>query len=516
MGRMVITYLVVTGIGGAAVLAMPWLIAIGLVLLIIPGLILALMPSAFCYGLAFAAIWFPLRRIFGQGEAAVIAVVGTFALFWMVPDAGNRATEARYNAEHASDHLPSAPIALSGDIRLESATLLSERDREKTDRRAAPLQARYDHARCQAVCAALLFARGVTSVTITTSQTDATTPQPLSPDAATFRLEPRAGCTAPIEQRLDYKQFGPGTPGALKDDWKLRLSTGECVVVGPPVTQADFILLATHFKTPMTATYEQRPKALGARPVTVRRFEIFHAGKSLLRSTLAEATRLYQPLFYGPVDDGYRRFDFAWGDVGEPHTELDEIALLALLAEHTSLQVTPDDQIAARVRERIGQLLDNPAIPASNPGFTLTDRFFKAMADDGAPEADVALLTRMIGDDRFVAFDGIWAPAAQLGPRLEALRAPIVARLRRADPTTQGALSQLGGVLGRLPPDRRRAGSAVPHGAGRGIGPARDGAAGTRGAVRAPAAGSSRLAHGAGTDRVAGGVDPEARQPLGH
>jgi hypothetical protein len=455
VSRFIILYLVVTGIGTAIVLAAPWLVIIGFALLIVPGLILSLLPSAFGYGLVFALCWFPLQALIGKRIAAAAALAATFTLFWVLPMQGNAATQARYLAEGATDHLPAAPIALAGDIRMESDALFSEQDREPVDRpvpaNIAPRADGTARTRCSALCAALLFTPGVTSVTMTSRRVDARTPQPLSPDALTFRLVPHADCKAPIQPWFGFDQFGEGKLRALEDDWKLRLSTRDCIVAEAPMAKADIVLLATRFVTPLPPTTKVREKPFEVRRVDVTRLEIFdRAGRSLLRSTQARAKRLIQPLFVAPeggLSDFH--FDFASTPFGKRYAEFDP---MALLATHTTLQTRPDPKVADAVRVRLGELLDDRSIPASDPGFGLVGRFLKAMADDGAPAADVVLLVRLIGDDRVVDFNGLWAPARMLGPRLEELRAPAVARLRRADPATQRPLRTLGGVLGGLPP----------------------------------------------------------------
>lgn len=51
------TYLMITGIGAFLALAMPGLVMLGLFMLILPGLILGMMPTAFIYGVIFAVGW---------------------------------------------------------------------------------------------------------------------------------------------------------------------------------------------------------------------------------------------------------------------------------------------------------------------------------------------------------------------------------------------------------------------------------------------------------------------------
>ena len=449
MQALIVKYLWVTGIGAAVVLAMPWLVVVGLFAFIVPGVILAALPTAFLYGAVFALGWFPLHRVIGDWPAAAVAAAVTFGLFWSLPISGNAATRAWYLAEGADDVLPTAPIVLRGDVRLDARTLLAERDRPTRHDDGPPPD--YAKERCSALCAALLFTEGVTSVTTQYQSTDARGVQPVSRRAVTFRLVPRDRCAKSIEPSFKHDSFGSGTLQALKDGWMLRLSTTDCIVAGPPVAEADVVVVASRFVTPLPATLRSRRWTIGPRPVSVERLELFNrAGRVLLRHTVARARRLVQPLLIAPEGSPENfHFDLASKPVGRRYEQFDAVSLLAA---HTSLDVrAEDDDLADRARRRLTELLDDPAALAADPGFALVERFLKAMAEEGAPPDDVALLVRLIGDDRVTRFDGVWNVVKPLGPRLERLRGPIVARLRRADPAREASLHALGDVLDALP-----------------------------------------------------------------
>ena len=450
MQALIVKWLWVTGIGAAIVLAVPSLVIIGLMALIVPGLILAALPSAFLYGAVFALGWFPLHRAIGDWPAAAVAAAFTLALFWWLPIAGNAVTGARYRAERAEDFLPTAPIVLRGDVRLETRTLWTEQQRSQRRTDGPPPD--YEKARCSALCAALLFTDGVTSVTVQDESTDARGMRPVSPRAVTFRLVPRERCTRSIEPLFIHDAFGSGPLRPLEDGWKLRLSTSDCIVAGPPVADADLVVAASRFTTPIPASTRSSHWALGPRPVGVDRLELFdRTGRVLLRHTVARARRLVQPLLIAPEGsmENYH-FTFAGKPFGPKYESLDAAALIA---KHTTLDVREDDDdLADRVRRRLAELLDDPAAPATDPGFGLVERFLTAMAADGAPPGDVALLVRLIGDARVTNFQGVWKLSKPLGARLEQLRRPIVARLRRADAARERSLRVLGDLLGAMPP----------------------------------------------------------------
>jgi hypothetical protein len=81
------TYLIITGIGAFVALTMPWLVIIGS-FLIVPGIILASMPTAFMYGVAFALFRLPLGSVLSGASLNVMSGVATLALFWAIPQPG--------------------------------------------------------------------------------------------------------------------------------------------------------------------------------------------------------------------------------------------------------------------------------------------------------------------------------------------------------------------------------------------------------------------------------------------
>src|SRR4051812_45117599 len=73
-------YLLVTGIGAAAALAMPGLVVLGFFLLILPGLVLNLAPTAFLWGCVFTASWLAARIVLGDTLLTVLAASAITAL----------------------------------------------------------------------------------------------------------------------------------------------------------------------------------------------------------------------------------------------------------------------------------------------------------------------------------------------------------------------------------------------------------------------------------------------------
>ncbi|HEX8375382.1 MAG TPA: hypothetical protein VF606_09400, partial [Geminicoccaceae bacterium] len=89
MARALRIYLVVTGVLGLLAVAMPALVIIGAMALILPGLILGLMPTAFVYGALFAVVWYPGRHRLGPWVAALAGLAFAAGVVAGVPALGN-------------------------------------------------------------------------------------------------------------------------------------------------------------------------------------------------------------------------------------------------------------------------------------------------------------------------------------------------------------------------------------------------------------------------------------------
>src|SRR6476619_7476527 len=137
MARFVNLYLLITGIGAMIALAMPWLVVVGLILLILPGIILGLMPTAFMWGLGFAIPWYVLRPAMGDYPAIVPALLISTALFWFAPLSSMSQSKARLAHTIRPEILPTAKIRLAGHIRVDVSSLKIERQ---------PPQTKYDAA----------------------------------------------------------------------------------------------------------------------------------------------------------------------------------------------------------------------------------------------------------------------------------------------------------------------------------------------------------------------------------
>src|SRR3954451_8917246 len=164
MTRAVKAYLIVTGLLAALALLVPELVIIGMFAFILPGLILALAPTAFLWGLAFALPWYALRAALGDYVAIVPAAVAGAAFVWLAPQSSMALSEWRLHRAIHQEVLPSRRVALAGHIRVDYVRLSQERSDPGAPYDAAAIESRAYV--CDALCAALLATPGVRSVTV--------------------------------------------------------------------------------------------------------------------------------------------------------------------------------------------------------------------------------------------------------------------------------------------------------------------------------------------------------------
>src|SRR4051812_11622758 len=180
-------YLLVTGVGAFVAISVPTLVVVGLFFGILPGLILAVMPTAFLWGLLFALVYWLVAEVLPRPAAGGVAAIAAVAMLMLMPQGGLRAARARLAATHEPERIPAQPIPVRGHVRIEVPHWDSTPG--NADRRPGP--------GCDGLCASLLFKPGVSSVTVALT---GPAPRPGGKVAAsrlrTFRLEPKGRCGA--------------------------------------------------------------------------------------------------------------------------------------------------------------------------------------------------------------------------------------------------------------------------------------------------------------------------------
>jgi hypothetical protein len=444
----------VTGVLAFVALAMPWLVIIGMMALIVPGLILALMPTAFMYGAVFACVWYPGRRRLGAWGASAAGVALVAVLLGALPTLVNSRVPSLVAATRDGDREPTAPAAIAGVLRIE---------RDRNTIAVAPLRKgeRRTYA-CGDLCATGLFTPGVTAVALAGAADAKPRSAPSSNEdlTAVYRLAPKPanepGCPDP-----GLREDGPNDLGtwpevnALRVAWKLALAAGTCVVRDPleaAPRAADFTL---RFQS---GTLLDTPGGWGFGPrVRYSRIVLADAARETLRTTSVTASVLQTPLWIEPTG-GMESFRFGWA---RRVSTTGAYEAVDVLKRTTNLGLTPaaatvDEPTGADVRGALVAALDDPTKPPEAAAFTLVRPLFDAMGSsrkrpDVRP-GDAALVARLVADRRIRDFSGIHQPIRALGPEAAALRGPMVRRVLAASyPEDRGPAQTLGSALSALP-----------------------------------------------------------------
>lgn len=460
MKSFLISYLLVTGIGALVALGAPSLVVLGFFLLVIPGLILSLMPTAFLYGLVFAAFWWPLHKLVGEWPAAGIALIGAFGVLWAIPAVANKVTDARIAADRAGDKEASGPIPISGVVRIENSEWkgVPNDSAEGKAHLEAAMAAREAGWRnhpiaCDAVCAAALFTPGVEAVILA--------PVRFEPDDGIKRTPLRA----PVQFRIDRSgacrnSVDVGEPGkaglgawsegpALQAEWRTRISAGECIVRETPTLEVDFTIHLMHEFHP--GRKKRQEWALVHRPRRVTRLAISDRSGLLVQQTMVDATRLAQPLTIGG-NGGVESFRFEWSKQRLGDGRLTgSFKPLELLARLTPLNLKPRPGAAATgARKQLLALLDSDR-STGDPGFALPEIIFGDIRENGLRPGDAELVERIVGDPRTRDLNGVWNVIVKLGADAARLRKPIVDRLLHTQSIRTDANQTLGRSLKSLP-----------------------------------------------------------------
>lgn len=456
MGHALRLYLAITGIGTFIAVAFPAIVLIGL-FLIVPGLILSLMPTAFLYGCVFALFWYPLQSWLGPWPAAALALPATIALLYAVTIPSNMASRARLTEATKPDITPAQPLIIAGHIRLDMPSLTTEPYDPAAPKGVRPV-------RCNALCAAMLFTPGVESVTLNPNRNRGTTEAsaignaPLDPSARTFRRVPRTQCTETLRPS-DAAGLGADYDGvrAIEAEWNLRLSTSDCIIALPTRQQHDLVVAQGSY-TQFDGSTRARDWSFDAHAVEVNRLEIRRAdGTVLLRALIATTEALTRPLLITP-GGSLETFRFGWSrttlsNAGRYAT----LDIAKLLKAHTNLALTADPLATARLaRERLQAMVDDPTVTPTDTGWSAAEGYFAQLRKTGVDDADKRLLPALIRDPRMTRFQGIWDAVRALGDQGTVLRDAMVDRLAApgADPEADAdreARRTLGQVIGSLP-----------------------------------------------------------------
>ena len=444
-----------TGIGAFVALAKPDLVVLGLFLLIVPGLLLGLAPTAFLWGVLFASAWTVLRKVLPIRVAAFAALAVTAAILFAVPWPSVRAGEKLLEASVMPDVSPGEPLRPSGDVRLDI--------QPRYDNRNPPVKGSVRAFSCDNLCVALLFTPGVKSVTVNdsgpfTPQQHREGPGGLATGARTYRLHAKAECGGreikpDIEGRVGLFGKTLEENRAIQDEWNLKLSTDHCLVADPPIASWDMLLRQGHYSYPEAKRTSPGQWSLGRPHAQITHVEIRDGkGGVQLRRMISRVSVLAQPFSISP-SGGIENFRFGWSrktlSNAASYTEND---LIATLKAHSTLaQQPPAPDLLPRLRARLQQAVADPALPASDPAFATTESYFAAIAAKPFSDADLALVKSLLLDERMTSYPGIHHLKKLPPDQHREIRATIVRRLLTTTNAQGLVRARLGDVLANSP-----------------------------------------------------------------
>jgi len=436
--------------------AMPSLVVIGFFLLILPGLILSLAPTAFVWGCIYAAAYWILRIVTGERLAAIAAVLVLAVAVWAIPQpsvAWADATIARYGLPEVKS---AQPITPKGDLRVDAASLQMDNSSWQDHG--------YRAYACDDRCLALLFEPGVRSVTVNGLEkpnfeqvSDGT--EPLLPAARTYRLLPQGRCA-----RDDYKPDVDGRSGhfgkthednrAMSAEWKLRLTTELCLHSEPSISRHDLTLRIGRWTSNTergthNTSWSLMPAGADAEFAEIRS----GADKLLMRIFNLRTYALSVPLMIDGTG-GLENFRFGWGRSPlpkRPYTSWDQPQ--NQLDASLAVRRTPDrSHILLSVRKGLSAALRDPSLPADAPIFKIVGDYLQLLKEQGITAGDRPLVERLISDTRLDDLDGAWALISTFSDNdLNAFTPVIVRKLLSLPNTVDPRTQQLGKILAHWP-----------------------------------------------------------------
>ena len=415
-------YLIVTGGLGFLAVAMPGLVIIGFFMLIIPGLILSLAPTAFLWGCAYGVAYWLARSRLGPKWVALGAIPVTAVVLCAIPLPSILMAQAKLARYHLDPVKPANPIRPAGDIRLDRATQSSG---------------------CDNQCLALLFEPGVRSVTVNTTRETSFAQirdglAPLTQYARTFRLKPTGQCAAGDQKaEISGGYFGktPEDRRAMAAEWKARLTSEFCLSSSLPIARYDLLLRSGAWRAS-----DEPGERTSADYAEIRT----GANRLLMRVFNLRSSSLQAPLniaFTGGMENfrpGWGRSQWPRGVSNSweaPGHELDA----ALAVRRSANQASA----LAITRAALSAAVANPALRADAPIFQSVDDYLEMLKLSGALPADRVLVERLIADPRLDNFNGAWLlPKIFSAGELAEFRPVIIAKLSSlpatADPRTRG------------------------------------------------------------------------------
>lgn len=414
MSKLLIAYLIITGVGAAIALTMPSLVALGFFFLVIPGFVLSWMPSAFLYGAVFALAWFGVRAVFGEGIIAVCAgLIAIGAAAMSVTQATRQVDMDVYTRSILIEVTPEVPIELNGVVYFK---LLNPKLNLRSSQNPNSGSAEAGFA-CDGYCLAALFTPGVTAVVIDSNDEMSAS----SKDARTYRLAKRPNCepNAAIDiNRIQAPLLNDEIVGMQQTDasmhlvsqWGLKLASEFCLVMGPAETAPDFRIIESSSKSGASPYgWSFGPGYLETQTVEI------HAGERLVLRAHQSSMTTLSTIFHIAGSGWPDNYRFGWGRTKiRSKTVHEEIQLSQILARQTNLAGKPNSEheqdviaLNPEMRAQLKRALSDPVLNSKSPGFQVMEAYFSAVGSN-ASEEDVVLIGQLLSDPRLTLYPGLY------------------------------------------------------------------------------------------------------------
>jgi hypothetical protein len=279
------------------------------------------------------------------------------------------------------------------------------------------------------MCAAVLFSPGIDAVIVAPMRRPGDQPRVLD-RVMEFRLDRTPGCTEslPVSPAAGG-QDGFGDIRELQDEWRIRISQGNCIRRHAVMEPADFTVSIADWRLPAVA--RDAGWSLTSPWMSVLRMEVRdEAGKTLLRRTRVD-TRKLSPVLWIEGNGDLQNFHFDWASTRD--SDQRAFTPVDLLAKFTPLRFTSDPRfVAAAARRQLAEGLGDAQRSVGDPVFALSDRVLGDIGKNGLQAGDSELVEAIIADPRTKGFQGMWDVIRRMGPEAVRLRGPIARRILAA------------------------------------------------------------------------------------
>lgn len=449
MRKFLTTCLILIGIAALIALAMPELVVIlGLI-----GLLLGLVLTPFLWGCIFAICWWGAKAFYGGTRRAVAAAaLLTMAVAVAIPGATRVAGDLAYRLSMRPDLVPARRIPVRGDVRL-------DRPGKRWDNINSQGVAGLRGFACDNLCVALLFAPGVTSVTVDDSDHFSAREHRdgsggFDIEARTYRLLPKARCRGrglrpDLEGRAGLFPASLEGGSALNAQWNLRFANDVCLVRSRPIGNRDVLIRQGRYGDNLRAGSDW---GFGFTGPEIDYVEIRNAvGNTLLRR-FRSAVSVLGPILYVGSRGGIENFRFGWGRQTIANTSDGAVDLMRELDAHTDIvgRARSVDLLPA-VRAQLAKAVADPSLTPASPDFQVIETYLDRLPNPLPPQ-DLDLVAKLVRDDRIGYYPSLYKLAALPKAQQRVIEQGFVQRaLTTADPERL-AHGNANVLLAKMPP----------------------------------------------------------------